>query len=200
MKDISSLAQEIAKIYSQFYKKYTPKTWILSKVKETKWWPYFLKCASIYGNRPEWDTYKFVEAQFESKGKIFPFDLCRKEAWEIFEEYKSRDKDFEKYIARNLLSTYNYIKDWSLKKGFKASNYPEFFSNKEESLLIKRKKFSLYLFSILKSFYEYFYNKLSDEEKDDLIEIEDLMKMRSVIYINEKLKRKMQETLGNEFI
>ena len=75
MQDFSILAVEIARCYLLFHKKYTNKLFSLSKVKDSKWWPYFVKCAAFFGNKPDWDTYKFIEAQFETKGgDIYPYE------------------------------------------------------------------------------------------------------------------------------
>ena len=159
-----------------------------------------MKCATDYGVRQGWDTYKFVEAQFETKGDIYPFDLTKGEAWEIFEEFKLRDKDFGRYIAMNLLATYNHIKEWSKEHGYENPNYREYFQDKQERSLIERKSLSFYFFSICKSFYSDYYNDLSDESKDALIDIEELMKMRAAVYTAPKLKEKMKEVLGSEFV
>jgi hypothetical protein len=194
------LAEEIAKAYLQFHKKYTPKVFSLAKVQESKWWPYFLKCAMEFGNKEGWDTYKFVEAQFETKGDIFPFDLAKKEAWKIFEEYKLGDKDFGKYIAMNLVATYKHIKQWSKEHGYDTPNYRKYFSDDNEQFFIKRKSYSFYLFSVCRSFYSEFYNALSDTDKDSLIDLDELMKMRAAIYTNPKLKDKMKEVLRDEFV
>ena len=200
MKDISSLAIEVAKIYLQFHKKYTDKLFSLSNVKNSKWWPYFVKCAAFFGNKPDWDTYKFIEAQFEIKdGDIYPYELIKHEAWENFIEYKSRDKNYDKYIAMNLVSSYNLIKKWSKDKGYVETNYKEYFKDIKNQNLIRRKNLSFYLFSILRSFYEFFYNKLSEQEQDSIIEIDELMKLRAAIYTNEKIKNKMKEILNHEF-
>lgn len=201
MQDTSKLAWEIARTYLQFHKKYTNKLFSLDKVKESKWWIHFLNCAAFFGNRPDWDTYKFVEAQFETKdGDIFPYELTVHKAWENFIDWKKRDKDYGKYIAMNLVATYNDIKKWSKDNGYATTSYKEYFSDTKVRFSIRRKAFSFYFFSILKSFYEYFYNKLTEEEQDSVIEIDELMKMRAAIHTNEKLKNKMKEILGNEFV
>jgi hypothetical protein len=201
LKDLSLLALEIAKVYLQFHKKYSFKTFSLTKVKETKWWPYFLKCASNFGNRDEWDTYKFIEAQFHiADGDVFPFSLMKEECWDNFLMFKKRDKDFPVYIANNILASYNSIKEWSRLKGYETPNYKEYFSDKTIRGNIERHSVSFYLLSILRGFYEYYYNRLTDEQKDSLIKIEDLMAMRAAVYTNEKIKKKMQEVLGTEFV
>jgi hypothetical protein len=198
--DLSVLAKEIAKVYLQYHKKYTNKIPSFTNIEGSKWWVYFMKCAMLYGNKEEWNTYKFIEAQFDTKGDVYPYELSKSDAWEIYLEYRKRDSDLEIYVARNLLATYNYMKDWSKDNGYDVPNYKKFFNDPKQRFYIKRQSLSFYLFSILKSFYEEFYNKLSDEEKDSLIEVEELMKLRAVIYSNRKLKNKMQEVLGHEFV
>ena len=191
---------EIARQYLKQHKRFTNKLPSYSRIQESKWWPYFLKCAVTFGNNKEWDTYKFIEAQFEIKGDIYPFDLAKREAWEIYLEYRKRDKNFEIYIARNLLATYEYIKKWSKGQGYAETNYKKYFNDPKERLYIKRQNLPFYFFSILRSFYDDFYNKLTDEEKDSLIEVEELMKLRAAVYTNEKIKEKMRQILGSEFV
>jgi uracil-DNA glycosylase len=84
------LTFELAKIYLRFYKRGTGRNlFALSKFKGSKWWMTFYKTVYLFSDKKEWDTYRFVDAQFSDK-VVYPSQLATNQAWENYLEYRKR--------------------------------------------------------------------------------------------------------------
>jgi len=177
-------AFKLAKAFLFYYKKHSFKTFKLSTVKESKWWPYFVSVAIHFSQESDWNADYFIAAQFEEKGKILPYQLVDKDAYETYKLYRGRyEADSEKRVVMNLLTTYKEVKEW---KSIRA-----FLEDKKNQLLIERKSINPLLFFLCKSFYELGLNEMFDKE-----EIEN---KRAVVFSNKKVLKKMKEVLGDEF-
>jgi hypothetical protein len=157
----------------------------------------FLRTVSLFSPKEEWDVYRFVEAQF-SDGMVYPSQLTTKRAWENFLEYRKRIKeDLDTYVANSCATTFNFIKKWSKLKGCPRPEYLAFLHDQEENIL--RGAFSIHFFSILRPFYD-FYNTLPVGAREKIATLEDLEKKRVVIHSIPKLKEKLKEVLGDDFV
>jgi hypothetical protein len=191
------LAFELAKIYLRFYKQAKGRNlYSLKKVKDSKWWMYFYKTVTLFSSKEEWDAFKFVEAQF-SDGVVFPPQLATDKAWENFLEYQKRLKeDIDAYVANSCATVFKYIRQWSNLKGDSRPIFRDFLQSNRENIL--RGAFTLHFFSILRPFYD-FYAGL-DESQKKRISVEDLEKKRVVIHSIPRLKKKLKEVLGDDFV
>lgn len=190
------LAFDLARVFLSFYRKHTYKTFRLSTVKKSKWWPYFIKVINEYSNRPDWDAYIWVACQFEKFGKIFPTQLVGSRAEEAFEEYSSRFKENTiKQLANNLVITYNEILKWSKKNNFSKVNFEALFEDKKMTFRIERGEIIPDIFSVVRA-----YHILPEERRRRIMSLEKLQIKRALIMNNKKIKNKMKELLGEEFI
>ena len=198
------LLEKEAFILAKIYKIYSIKKNIkvfykLNEIKKSKWWNHFLKTVELYANEEKWNAEEFIKSQFEAKDKIFPFELIRKESWKIFLDYLNNKpkNSTEISIAKDLLNSYNMIKNWCYKNK-KEFSVEDYINNPINENLLKRNNGpSLYFLSISKSFRK-FYENLNNEDKNKIgmIEIFDLK--RSIIYSYKKIWNKMKEILNEE--
>lgn len=183
----------LAKYFLQEYRKKRPYC-TLKALK--KYWKYFEQTIDIFANNPEWDSRAFILSLFEVQD-VYPPMLPTKKSWETFIEHKHRFIQYnnEKNLANSLLNTYKKIKEWSEKSGFNYINYEAFFKDEKNRFLIKRNNFNTYLFTVCKSFLQW-YNQL--EDKSFMSDIQFVSK-RAVIFQNKKILKKMRQVLGKEF-
>jgi hypothetical protein len=188
--NIEQEAYFLAKAYLSEFNKIDVRHFRISNVKKTKYWKAFTKTIEMFGKNPEWDCYKFVEIQFYEFGKIYPFQLATKRAWETYLGYYNRGEvDIEKNIAKSLLSSYQFIRRWELKNGEK------FFTHKNTLLF---KNISPYYLAISKSFYD-IYCLMPEVDKNKLIKEDDLNIKKIMVNIHKKISDKMKEVLGNDY-
>lgn len=141
--------------------------------------------------KKEWDIKKFIDIQFDEYGKILPFHLPRKEAWDIYIEYFRRGEvNKDKAVALALLNTYKRIR--------KFGTFEEFFNDKKNMLFVIRGEISPYFLSISRSFLKV-YSKLTKKEKNNIIIKERLEICRAMVFSNKKILNKIKEVLGSEF-
>lgn len=178
-------AFKLAKAFLHFYRRYSYVSFKLSTVKKSKWWNFFLKVANNYSHEKDWNAYIFIAAQFEEKGKILPYQLIEKDAYETYKLYRHRfEADTDKKIVTNLLLTYRRVKESN-------SSIRVFLEDKKNQLFIQRKNINPQLFFLCKSFYELGLDKQFEKEEID--------NKRAVIFANKKILNKMKEILGDEF-
>jgi len=182
----------LAKSFLERYKKLDFRTFRISKVKESKWWKHFVSCVELRSSKKEWDTKRFIDIQFNEFGKILPFHLPTKKAWDIYIEYYRRGEvDKEKAVALGLLNSYKKIK--------KFGTYKDFFNDKKNMLFVIRGELSPYFLSISRSFLKVYAN-LTENQKKNIISKEKLKISRAMVFSNRKILNKIKEALGKEFI
>lgn len=181
----------LSKFFLQRYKKYELKTFKISQVKKTKWWSHFYNCVKLHYKKKEWDAKKFIDIQFDEFGKILPFHLPSKKAWNVYIEYYRRGQsNKDKAVALDLLNTYKKIK--------KFGTFKDFFNDKKNMLFVIRGEISHYFLSISKSFLN-IYNKLTEKQKNIIINEEKLKICRAMVFSNKRILKKIKEVLGEEF-
>lgn len=183
----------LAKYFLQEYRKKRPYC-TLNALK--KHWKYFEQTVDTFASNPEWNARAFILSLFEERD-VFPPMLPTKKSWETFIEYKHRFvyHDNEKNLVSSLLNTYKKIKEWSERNGFNCINYEAFFKDEKNRFFIKRNNFDTYLFTICKSFLQW-YNQL--EDKSFLPEMK-FISQRAMIFQNKKILNKMRQVLEKEF-
>lgn len=200
MKSIEEEAFKLAKNYTKLYlSKYRRRLYSISRVRDTKWWSSFYKTASLFSGEKEWDPYKYVSYTFENNEKPFPFVLVNKLNWSSYKDHIATREKGDASVARSLLSTYNEIRDWSIKNKFDKINVSEFFKVPRNLMFLKRRKFSPYFLSISRSFINMYYS-LDEEERNKIITEEELFIKRITVMRNEKISEKLKEVLGEEYV
>lgn len=158
-----------------------------------KWWNHFVKTATLYKDKPEWDPRLFIKTIFAKYDIPYPYHLSWKNTWKIYLEYKdfvnSKGIDYVS-ISKTLLNDWKKIKRYF---GEKEINLPEFFNNRNNIEKIKRGFLSIHFLSLCKTFKE-----LNDQYL--YIDHRTLFAKRLVILKNKKINDKMKEILGNEFL
>lgn len=183
-------AFKLAKYYIEEKRKKTFKVPKLATIKNSKWWPIFLKVVEKYGNRKEWNSYKFILSQFLHDGEILPHNLLSDRAWKIFLEYKERFniRTKTKDIVIGIVKTLNEIKSFcNSRNHLKANDFILFFRDERNRELIRRGNFNNYIFTICKDF------------PKELMNEDEHMKKRAVLFSKPKLLNRLKEILGDEF-
>jgi hypothetical protein len=187
---------ELAEAFIKRYKKNAPyPIYKLSNVKTTKWWKTFQGVVYKFGDDKYWDAYKYVNYCFNELDKVLPFNLSNKLMYEEYKENIFLNKNLDKSILLSIKSTLDEIRNWSKKNNYESLNIEAFFNDKKNRVFLFRKRYSKYLLSILK-----FFENLTKEEKDIIMSYDELVVKRKVVLSNEKLKKKLQQILGEEFI
>jgi len=187
--NIEQEAFALARAFLNEFSKLDPKHFRISNVKNSKYWKAFIKTVEMFGKNPEWDCYKFVEIQFYEFGKIYPFQLATKRAWDTYFDYYSRGEvDAEKNIAKSLLNSYQFIKRWEEK------NKKKFFTHENYTMF---NNISPYYLAISQSFYDT-YCLMPEVDKKKLISENDLNIKRIMVVRNKKIFSKLKEALKNE--
>ena len=194
-------ANRLAESYLRiFLSRFRYRLFSLKNVKETKWWSSFFKTASFFSQEKEWDPYKYVSFVFDINEKPLPFVLVNKGMWQSYKEHcQTRTNDKDNIVAKSLLTTFNEIKDWSLKNKYDTISVEKFFKDPKNFLFLKRGKFSPYFLATSRSFIK-MYNTLGKEEREQIITEDDLMIKRLTVTNNKKISNKLKEVLGEEFI
>jgi hypothetical protein len=191
--EINSLAFQMANVFIKYYKKYTNKHFILSNVKNSKWWPFFIKTAIKFGEREHFNVDGFIKAQFDEYGKVFPFNLPKEDSYKVFLSRNKKQEDFSKIQTINeVLSLYKRIKKWCETKRLDGFSVKSYLDDKKNILFLKRGTHPFTLLSVSKSF-------LDLNRVENIIENEKIEAKRMLIFTNSKLKSKLQEVLGDEF-
>lgn len=182
-----------------FFSRFRYKLFSLKNVKNTKWWSSFGKAVYSFSREKEWNSYKYVAFTFKNNEKPFPFVLVNRKNWEAYkDDLISRTKG-DASMALSLLTTYNEIREWSIKNKFDKISVRDFFSEPKNLLFLKRRKFSPYFLSISRTFNSIF-NSMEEEERAEIINKEELLVKRALIINNEKISKKLKEVLGDEYI
>jgi|GEM_PF-3763979 len=168
----------------------------LSNVRNTKWWKIFQGIIGKFGDDEDWDAYKYVKFCFnELDGKIMPFHLSSKK---LYEDYKgaihTREKN-EASIALSIKATLQEIQKWSIKNKYESLNVEAFFNDKKNKMFLFRGKYSKYFLAIIKTFQD-----LTKEEKENIMNNQELIAKRRAVLDNKKLKDKMKKILGDELV
>ena len=194
MKDVESEALKLSEAFDSFYKKYGFSLYRRNTLKNSKWWKFFFRASDMYSNLPDWNANIWVACQFEKHGKRYPPQLIGQEAFNTFQEYKHRftqPKTSDSFII-SLMDTYKKVLKWSEETG----------KNKSLFLLDKKNIFALQRGSIDSSFFvvsKIFIN-LDEEVKEEIMSKESFYIKRAKILENERVKNKMLELLGDDFV
>jgi hypothetical protein len=181
-------AVALASSFISQYKKYDFRFPNIDNIQKSKWWIHFLRSADLR-YLEDWNPDIWVKCQFEKNGKILPFQLYGKKAEEAFNEYKFKyiegKKDRQLQIITSILATYNMIKEWCKKNNNGIIDYKKYFT--ENKTKMNRKELSEYFLSICRPYME----EVNDED----------LKLKSlVVHHNIKLKNKLIEIMGDDFI
>jgi hypothetical protein len=185
---IENQAFLLAKEYvCEYRKKYGFNMTPYNRMKDSKWWPSFVKTIELFGEKENWNPHNFIRLNFEYQGKIFPSQLPTKKAWDTFiDNYREEEDINYKNIALALLNDINTIKKLKLEK-------IDLDSIRRLSFDIKRGAISIYFLSLLKPFYEY-------NKEENFYEEKELLTKRSIIYKNKKIYNKMKEIFGDSIL
>lgn len=198
--NVEKEARRLAEAYIKvFLGKFRYRLFSLKNLKQTKWWSSFNKTALLFSKEEEWDPYKYTAFLFETNDKPLPYMYVYGKNWVAYTEHlKSRTKG-DASLAQSILNTYIEIRDWSKKNNYDIIAVEDFLLLPRNFMFLKRGKFSPYFLSISRSFMK-IYNSLTEEEKKDIIEENDLIIKRRTVLNNEKISRKLEEVLGEEYI
>lgn len=193
MNKIENEAIKLAEAFNIFYVKYSYPLFRRNTLKNSKWWKFFFKASDMYSNLSDWNAYIWVACQFEKYGKRFPTQLIGQEAYDTFQEYKHRFKENNSTsLIRSLMNTYKKILEWGVKTG---SDTSLFLTDKKNLFLLERGNINPAFFVVSKTFV-----KLDEEVKKRIISKEERMAKRATILNNNRIKNKMKELLGDDFI
>lgn len=192
-------AYNLAKYFLNSYRKYSFKIFKLNNVKNTKWWKFFVETIEKYGEEKNWDAKKYIEVNFEEHGKILPFFLPGKKAFETFQNHMKRgERNVDEAVAKDLLLSYKIVNDWCKKNNAEFSN-EEFISNYVNQLKFKRKELSTYYVVISKSLFNFLQERVRRELNINL-DKQKVLNKRAVIFNNKKITEKMKEILKDDFM
>jgi len=192
-------AFNLSKFFLKRFKQYTFKTYRLNNVKNSKWWPHFLRVVEKHINKPEWNAERFVNFVFDEYGLIYPPQLKKQEYWdEYLNKFRVKEYQTEVKIAKEILNSYKYIKRWGSKNNSKNS-IEDFFNNPKTITLLERKIISPYFLCICKPFLKMYAN-LTEEQRNSIISKKELKLKRVVLFSYRKVKDKMKEVLKENFI
>jgi len=190
-------ALNLSFIYYKEYRKYSRKYINTAKVKDSKYWQYFIKTIEMYGSKNEWNANKYIESVFYNNGKVFPAQLMRKDFWDNYVgEYRRGYVDKSKSIAYFLLSSYKKIEKWNKNKGNKVIDYENYI--KSNLMMLDRMILDPYFLSISKSFKNYYFT-LDMYEQYNIRSPDGLESNRRSVFTEKKILAKMKEILGDEF-
>lgn len=194
MGKIESEAVKLADAFTSFYRSYSYPLYKRNTLKNSKWWKFFFKTADMYSNLPDWDAYIWTACQFEKHGKRFPQQLYGQEAFDTFQEYKHRfiEKKDDVSLIKTLIETYKKILDWCAETGNDKSL---FLKDKKNLFLLERRSINPTFFSVSKTFIG-----LDEEVKNSIMSKAEIMTKRHSILKNDRIKKKMMEMLGEDFV
>lgn len=186
----------LAEAYIKEYRKYAPyPLFKITKVKETKWWKIFQGIIYKFGEDEDWNPYEYVKFAFEEKGKILPFELSNKNLYQDYKDYKeTRTKD-NTSIALEIKATLEEIQRWCKKNKKEGLDIRSFFSDSKNKMYLMRGRYSKYFLSICKCFYD-----LTEKERNNIMNENELIAKRRAILDDESLYRKMKGILKDEFM
>lgn len=195
---IENEAFNLARFYLQRMRQHTPRVANLKLIKKSRVWPQFLAIVEMHGGKPEWDAAKFVNFVFDEFGPVYPAQMKTQEVWNEFTgKFSPRDQDEQKQMALELLNSYKVIKKWCDKHNefLDIEKYLEMTKNR---IYVKRGGLSPYFIAVSKTLTS-FVESLPEKDRNAIIK-GDLENKRRYVHKFRKLRNKMQEVLGNEFI
>jgi len=188
-KEIELEAFKLARKFRLEYLKFDKKIYTLKNVTKSKWWKVFIKTIEIFANREEWNLDLFVEAQFYTFGKIFPFQLLNKEAWESFlsyKLYKEHTLDGETSLIKNVLYGFEEVKNYCKKNkhDFSVDYFLQDEKNKEK---MRNGIIPIHFFLFSKSF-------------DKIKQLDERINLKKVFtHSNKKLNEKVKIILKSDY-
>jgi hypothetical protein len=192
-------AMKLAEVFVKHYRKYSFSIFNPKNAKESKWWNYFVKTVELYGDEEGWNPSEYISFNFEENGKILPFFLPTKKAFETWNNKRKRGKtDIDVTIVKNLLSSYNMIKTFCKKNNTEFSNqfFIGFYPNQ---LKLIRKDISIHYIIISKCLFKFFKDNLKRESSIELDKTK-VEKARMFIFKNKKILSKMEELFKDDFL
>ena len=198
MRDVELEVFKIASAFDNYYRQYGRPLFKRNTLKDSKWWKFFYKTADMYSNLPDWDAYAWVSCQFEKHGKRFPTQLLGQEAFDTFQEYKHRflkKPNTDEEVANTLINTHKAIRKWASGEIAQKPYHISYLQNKLNLFALERRMVDPTFFTVSKTYIE-----LDEEVKNRIMKKEDFMIKRSSILRNERIKNKMKEILGDDFV
>jgi len=180
-------ANKLLSAYYPFYFKRYPRR--LSQLKE-KFFSYFIKIASMFCIRNDYDSDKFIEASLMD-GFKFPQQLCNEQAWKTYLNYLPclhDKKDEEVLVVEGIVNAAITIKRVG---GF--SNWLKSPIN-QQMVIEENMPFEDLLPSFSKSFIDF-----CNEECGDNYDFETTRKYVLSFKNSDKILNKIKEVLGNDY-
>lgn len=184
-------AMKVAERFIALYRYYNVKIPHARHAQKSRFWKYYLKVAEKYCEREEWDAYKFVDAQFDYRGKIMPHELDKPDSWEVYTMYI--DKVGDNNIPMQIINTLKVINLWCKKNG-KPFSCEAFLNSSYGNIIFKRDELSIYFICISKTALKK-YKTLTNILSDDIIEVK-----QAIIYADKKLLSAINRVLKEDSV
>jgi len=177
--------KRIAKSYLMYFNKYSNKKMFMRDPLNSKWGIYFKKIVSLFGRNSEWDADRFVKANFEENGLVYPAQLTIEKAWKTYLDYLPKYKSKETSMEDGIIAT--------LEKINKYNTMEEFISKSHIFLL--NDNFSKYVLYFSKSYLKW--AKENNFLKDS---VENIKIKRVLVRRNVSLNNKIKESLKDDYV
>jgi len=182
-------AYSIGEEYLKQYSKIVGRRYIATDIKQHKWWNAFVSIENKFGYKSEFDAKKFIAANFEKFGKVFPYQLTTKKSWETYSQslqLEDEDVNEEKVIAEKVVYFLRVLKLYTNKgnsvKDFVLNNWSKIINN----------QYDLYVLVFSNTFLD----KNEEEKKFSSTEIE---AKRFAISSYERIKKVIEKNLGEDY-
>jgi Lhr-like helicase len=194
---VENLAFNIALEFRKHYKKYTFKVYRIDNVKQSKWWPHFIKTAEKYINQEGFDYKFFIKIQFETYGKVLPHFLAGKQAEKAYKQNYYKENSTEEKIVSEVRGAKEAIKLWSNRN---KKDFSDYFDASNTFLLVKRIEYlSPYYLAFSKNFLSS-YAKLSEEQREEVYSKRELNLKRAYVNQHPEAKKEVRDILEDDFI
>lgn len=184
------------------------------KIRNSKNWTYFIETWEVYKDYQGFDPYGFIDSVFINlpKGKrIFPAQLRTKKVFEQYKNYRLKQKmgtnvSTEKQIMQHIATSYKFIKN---RVGVDSLTYQDtwsFFNDVNPGNIISdgilcciQEMISPFYLVISKSFL-HAWNNLDQDIKDEIISLEKLSELQSLVKIKTKAFNFAKKAFGADII
>ena len=195
--EVENLAFNLAIEFRNYYKKYTYQVYRIDNLKQSKWWPHFIKTAEKYIDKKDFDYKFFIEIQFEIYGKVFPYFLPGKKAEAAYNQNYYKENTIDDQLISEVRGSREAVIAWAQKNKKEASDY---FNSENVNLFERRVKYlSPYYLAFSKRFLSA-YAKLEEEDREYVYSKSELNLKRAYVNQNPVAKREIKKALQEDYI
>jgi hypothetical protein len=182
-------AYSIGEEYLKQYSKIVGRRYIEADIKKHKWWDAFVAIENKFGYKSEFNAKKFIAANFEKYGKVFPYQLTTKKSWETYSQQlqlEDENIDIEKVLAEKVVYFLRVLKLYTNKgksiKDFVVENWVK----------IKNNQYDLYVLVFSKTF-------LNKNGEEGIVSSLEIMAKRFAVSSYERIKKVIEKNLGEDY-